>query len=104
MPRGRTKLDRSAEAIGRALGHVAARVSTWKKQRDQIAAEIRQVVRTGESLLSDLGHTATRRGRRAVAKVKRTARRGRPVGYKVSAATRAKLRAAWKRRKALVKK
>jgi hypothetical protein len=97
-------LDRTAEAIGRALGHVAARVDTWKQQRDEIETEIRQVVTTGQRLLAELGRTAGRGGRRVVTIARTGPRRGRKPGYKVSAATRAKLRAAWKRRKAAAAK
>jgi hypothetical protein len=51
------------------------------------------MVTSAQSMLSDLGDTAS-------AAVTRVRRGGRQRGYKASATTRAKLRAAWKRRKA----
>jgi hypothetical protein len=103
-------MNRSAEDIGRALGRVQARLDAWRRQRDEIAAELRQVVSDGQAMLAELVGGVRRRGRRVAAAVGRpravarpaapVIKRGRPVGFKVSAATRAKLRAAWRRRKA----
>ena len=85
-------LDRTAATMGSALGHVAARVDSWKKQRAEIFAEIQRLINSAQGLLADLGstpRTAARRGKG-----------GRPKGYKMSEETKRKLRAAWKRRKA----
>lgn len=92
---GSTSLSEAAKHIGEALGQVAARVDSWKQQRDEIVSEIRQVVKTGHRLLAELGHASETPG----AAVK-TSKVGRKRGYKMSEETKAKLRAAWKRRKA----
>ena len=76
---------------GAALGQVAAKLDTWKKQRGEIAAEIYQLLDAAKALLGDLGDTASAAARN---------KGGRPKGYKMSEDTRRKLRAAWKRRKA----
>jgi hypothetical protein len=89
-------MNQAAETIGAALGHVAARLDAWKKERDAIAGDVRRMVTSAQSMLSDLGETARAASERVVR------RGGRQRGYKASAATRAKLRAAWKRRKAAV--
>ncbi len=93
--RGDERLDHAAQQIGTLLGHVAARVDSWKKQRESIAADVRQVVATGQRLLRELGSDA----QSAAATVTR-GRPGRKKGFKMSEATKAKLRAAWRRRKA----
>jgi hypothetical protein len=89
-----TRVDVAASTIGAALGQVAAQLNKWKQQRADITAEVQQLLTHGRQLLADLGHespeTAAARARRG----------GRPRGYKTSPATRAKLRAAWARRKA----
>jgi hypothetical protein len=85
-------MNQAAETIGAALGHVAARLDAWKKERDAIAGDVRRMVTSAQDMLADLGEgveTTTARVQRG----------GRRRGYKASAATRAKLRAAWKRRK-----
>jgi ElaB/YqjD/DUF883 family membrane-anchored ribosome-binding protein len=100
--RGRTRknrLDKAAIGIGRTLGHAAARLDEWRRQGDEIAAEIRHVVDTGSKMLSELGHSA-RTGTTAVRTAVREVRKGRKKGFKMSEATKKKLRAAWKRRKA----
>lgn len=99
--RGRKRggLDRTAVGIGTALGNVVNRIENWRRQRDEIAAEVRQVVAAGTQLLSELGHDANvRLASMAGPLLKRKG--GRPKGYKMSAATRRKLKAAWRRRKA----
>jgi ElaB/YqjD/DUF883 family membrane-anchored ribosome-binding protein len=90
---GSPTLNATAETLGTALGHLAAKLDAWKKQRAEIAAEIQHVASNAQKMLSDLGHTAG-------AAAQRVRKGGRPKGYKMSAATKAKLRAAWKRRKA----
>jgi hypothetical protein len=74
------------------LGRVTARLDAWKKQRDEIRADIQAVAASAASMLRELGQpNGTAR--------KPVGKGGRPKGYKASAATRRKLRAAWKRRK-----
>ncbi|HWB16992.1 MAG TPA: hypothetical protein VG538_11350 [Vicinamibacterales bacterium] len=86
-------MNQAAETIGAALGHVAARLDAWKKEREAIAGDVRRMVTSAQSMLADLGETARAAG-------ERVRRGGRQRGYKASPATRAKLRAAWQRRKA----
>jgi hypothetical protein len=91
-------LNSAAEGIGRTLGTLAAKLDRWKKQRAEIAVEIQAVAKSAQIMLAELGSTATdefgrtRRGRRR--------KGGRRKGYRMSEATKAKLRAAWRRRKA----
>jgi ElaB/YqjD/DUF883 family membrane-anchored ribosome-binding protein len=84
--------NRTASTIGSALGQVAARVDSWKKQRAEIVTEIQKLISSAEALLTDLGDAAAAAARRR--------KGGRPKGYKMSEETKRKLRAAWKRRKA----
>lgn len=81
------------ENIGAALGQLASRIDGWKRQRDEL-------IREGERLADvALGFVRDLRGTGAPAPA--PARKGgRPKGMKMSEETRAKLRAAWKRRKA----
>jgi hypothetical protein len=97
--RGSKQLNATAESLGSALGHVAARLDAWKRQRAEIAADIQKLLHSAQGMLGDLGDQATKR---ASAFLKTTApnKGGRPKGYKMSEATKRKLRAAWKRRKA----
>lgn len=81
----------TAEGVGAALGRLAGRLDALNKQRAQLAAEIRDAVAHGERLLRTV--TGIDTGDRPKGKG------GRPKGYKMSEATRAKLREAWKRRK-----
>lgn len=83
------------EEIGTALGRLANRVDEWKRQRAELIAE-------GERLASvALDYVRELRGQQAGAPTPEGRRRGgRPRGMKLSEETRAKLRAAWKRRKA----
>jgi hypothetical protein len=75
--------------IAAALGTLSDKVAAWKQQRAAIATELRRLAELANAMLRELGGDGApaRRG-------------GRPHGYRASAATRAKLRAAWKRRKA----
>ena len=93
---GSSSLHYTAEAIGKALGHVAAKLDAWKVERTSLAAEVRSLMVSAQSLLGEVSDGDYRVG--SVRKNKG----GRPKGYKMSAATKAKLRAAWKRRKAAV--
>jgi len=96
-----TKLNQTAEGIGTAFGHVAARIEALKRERVEIAADIRKIVRSAQKLLVELEDTAVTRAS-AVRRIA-SAKGGRPKGYKMSEATKRKLRAAWKRRKDALK-
>jgi hypothetical protein len=86
----------TAESIGTALGKVAARFDAWSKQRAGIADELHRVLGAAQSMLGEL-----KIGEMALPKVFGGGKpRGRKPGFKMSAATRAKLKAAWARRKA----
>jgi len=101
MARGRRKPSTiTPENLGAALGHVAARLDEWKRQRGEIAAEIHHLLRSAHGLLSDLGDAAVDT---AASLTPQKNKGGRPKGYKMSAATKNKLREAWKRRKAAMK-
>jgi hypothetical protein len=90
--RSRSTVNITAENIGSALGRVAAKLDSWKQQRAELASELNRVVSAAQGMLSslpaDLGLTGV------------TNRGGRKKGYKMSAATKAKIRAAWEKRKA----
>jgi hypothetical protein len=92
----------TAKTLGVALDHIGERVAAWRQQHAQIVAEIRLVVDRASKMLADAGEAVTMPGRaRTSASAPARARRGgRPKGYRISEATRAKLRAAWARRKA----
>jgi ABC-type transporter Mla subunit MlaD len=94
-----TKFVATAEGIGTALGRVAARLDAWKRQRSELAGEIQDLLQQAQRMLDDVSD-ATSRGAADVAKAVRKG--GRPKGYKMSAATKRKLRDAWKRRKAAI--
>jgi hypothetical protein len=110
MAKRDSSLNSTAESIGVALGQVAARLDKWKADRASISADIQKVLGAAQTMLSDLGDaalTGVRRGRRGEAEFVAAPppprnKGGRPKGYKMSAATKAKLRAAWKRRKGAV--
>jgi hypothetical protein len=93
--RGSDALNTTAESIGSALGRVAAKLDRWKRERGEIAAEIQRLMTSAQGMLGDLGQPAERSYARAA-----SPKGGRPKGYKMSEATKRKLRAAWKRRKA----
>jgi len=97
--RERDGLTKTAEGLGAALGHVAARLEAWKKERDDMTAAIHRILRAGHGILEDLGSAPIAGVRARVRKGKG----GRPKGYKMSDETKKKLRAAWKRRKAAMK-
>ena len=98
LPRGRLIVAKgmTPENIGAALGQLANRVDAWKKQRDQLISEGERLAGLAAGYLQELrgeGPT-TGTGRKRAAK----GRGGRPKGMKMSEETKAKLRAAWKRR------
>lgn len=93
MARKKSPLVNTAESIGAALGQVMGKLDAWKKQRAEIAADIQQVLRSAQTILAELGETTDV----AFARARKSGRR---KGYVMSADTKAKLRAAWARRKA----
>jgi hypothetical protein len=88
----KTSLNGAAEQLGSALGHVAARIDRWKKDQASIAADLQNLMKSAQKMLSDLGGSAA-------GGFKQARKGGRPKGYKTTPETRAKLRAAWARRK-----
>lgn len=99
--RSKSSLNTTAENIGAALGHVAARLDAWKKQRAEIVGDIHKVLQSAQALLGEIGDVSAKGPLAAFAAPK--SKGGRPKGYKMSAATKRKLREAWKRRKAEAK-
>ena len=97
--RGSKQLNATAESLGSALGHVAARLDAWKRQRAEIAVDIQKLLHSAQGMLGDIGGEATKRAS-VLFKSATPNKGGRPKGYKMSEATKRKLRAAWKRRKA----
>jgi hypothetical protein len=89
------RLTHTAESIGTALGQVAAKLHAWKQQRTELALQVTALARAAQAMLGDLGHVET------PAPAKRKG--GRPKGYATSDETKAKLRAAWARRKQAAK-
>lgn len=101
--RRRNKLDTVAAGIGSALGRLMNRMDSWRRQRDEIAAEVRQAVEAGQRVLQELGQDA---GKKLAAGPGLLRRRkgGRRKGFKMSKAARAKISAAAKKRWAERKK
>jgi hypothetical protein len=94
----RRTLPKTTADVAAALGTLAKRVDTWKQQRNEIGSELRKLSAVIDGMLEDLG---TGGGSASTASSTPSRRRGgRPRGYRASAATRAKLRAAWAKRKA----
>ena len=87
------------EDIGAALGRLANRIDAWKKQRDELIAEGERLIGAASEYVRDLRGERGRRGAGKGAR-KGKGKGGRPRGMKMSEETKAKLRAAWKRRKA----
>lgn len=99
--RNSRELTATAENIGAALGRVAARFDAWKQQREEIAADIQKILHSAQGLLGEIGVAGKRAAQFTYVAPKNKG--GRPKGYKMSEATKRKLRAAWKRRKAAAK-
>ena len=95
-------LESTAENLGTALGQVAARLDAWKRDRAAISADIQSLLKAAQVMLGDLGGQTTKRAS-ALLGGAMSNKGGRPKGYVISTATKAKLRAAWKRRKAAAK-
>lgn len=86
-----TSLDTTARGIGRSLGHLAGRVDQLNRQRAAVATEIKAVLAEAQAMLADLGDDVEilrHRGRKAARRAKRN----------VSAAARARMSAAQKKR------
>ena len=96
---GKSSLNIAAENIGAALGQVAARLDKWRSERASIAADIRALLKSTRGMLGELDDE----GEYVAAPRPPRNKGGRPKGYKTSAATKAKLRAAWKRRQSAMK-
>ena len=84
-----------AVGVGAAFGRVVARIDRWNSERADIADDVRRLIADAQTLLKDVLHAPT-----PTAPAGRKGKGGRPKGYKMSEATKAKLRAAWKKRKA----
>ena len=85
----------AAGGLGEALSALVSKVDVWRQQRAGIVKELQTLAVLMKSVLDELGNAVDPAvaGRRVP---------GRRKGYKASEATRAKLRAAWKARKASV--
>lgn len=95
--RGAGRLDSAAAAIGGSLGRVAAKVEALKKQREEIAAELRELISTARRMLNDLGaETAT--FQRRVKKVVRRRRRRKFTAAQRAAISR-RMKALWAKRR-----
>ena len=83
------------------MGRVAAKVDALKKQRQEVARELRELISTAQTMLADLGDDAVvlrRRARKAVRRVTKKRKR------QLSPEGRARLVAALKKRWAKVRK
>jgi hypothetical protein len=80
---------------------VAARVDALKKQRQEVAQELRALISTAQDMLADLGDDAVILRRQAKKIVRRTAKKGK---RQLSPEGRARLVAALRKRWAKVRK
>jgi len=80
--------------IAEALGELSKKVNSWKEERAVMTRELHRLAELTGAMLRELGEPPSTATRAPGAR-----RGGRPRGYRTSAATRAKLRAAWRRRK-----
>lgn len=89
----------TAAGLDRSLAQVKSRLVKWRAERDALAAHLRGVIRTGETMLAELGDEAATaaRGSGAGRKAKRGKRRLSPEG-------RARIIAAAKKRWAQYRK
>lgn len=83
------------ETVGKALGQLANRIDAWKKQRDELIVEGERLAGVALGFVKDLRDHGT-----LASPPKADKTGGRPKPSKMSEETKAKLRAAWKRRKA----
>ena len=88
-------LSSAATVVGGSLGRVAAKVDALKKQRQEVARELRELISTAQAMLADLGDDAVVAGRRARKAVRRVTRKRK---RQLSPEGRARLVAAVKKR------
>ena len=96
----------STHPLTQAIESSEERVKNYKTEREQLVAELRSVMASAGTLLSDLGETVggpagRRRGRPPGTGKRGTGRRkkgGRRKGFKMSAEAKAKIAAAQKKR------
>jgi hypothetical protein len=86
--------------LGAALGGIADKIEAWKSQRADIVVELQALSKAAQAMLTSLVEGKPDRTSRSGPSKNKG---GRPKGYKMSAATKAKLRAAWKKRKKTVR-
>lgn len=110
-----SKIVNYAEDLGRFLGSVRAKVSTYNSERQQLAKHLSTLVADAQQLLAELGHSTAvaigRRGRpagRATKAIAPQRGRERPEGTgrkrrKLSAAARERIRQAQLKRWAKVR-
>jgi hypothetical protein len=89
-------MAKRTQSLATELTTLAAELNRLNARRDAVMRRIQALVAT---MVGEAPGGAPR-DRRSARGVRRRRRGGRPKGFKVSAATRAKLRAAWKRRRA----
>ena len=97
----RGKLDAAAREIGTTLGHLATRIEKWRKQRDEIAGEVRQAVEVGRKMLVELGSDVSSLGKDLGLPRRKG---GRKKGFKMSEEAKAKIADAARKRWAARKK
>ena len=108
----------TAQDLATVFGNVKQRVESYNAERRQLAESLRQIIENAQELLNQLGEVPGGRRRRGkTARIQKKTneptirrgpgrprgsrkRRGRPKGFKMSEEARAKMRAAWARRKA----
>lgn len=102
IPRKRRgRLDRAAREIGTTLGRLATRIDKWRKQRDEIASEVRETVEVGVKMLKELGSEVS--GLQKDLGLPRR-RGGRKKGFKMSEEAKAKIAESARKRWAARKK
>ena len=99
MQKRRRSLSNRQTEFGTTLRHAADRLDSWKRDRESIASMLDAVISAARQMRAELGSGAAPTGAARI-DVGLKRKGGRPKGYKTTPATRAKLRAAWKRRKA----
>lgn len=99
MAKKQSRSIQSRHDLSQAMRHMAERLDAWKQERTAIAAEFDSLIAGAKRLFNEAGQDIKALALDVTGPlVKRKG--GRPKGYKMSAATRRKLREAWKRRKA----
>jgi hypothetical protein len=88
------RANQTAAQLGKLLGQVAARVDSWKAQRDVLRSDLTKIVDGANEMLGELG-AAARTGRLAGRQAGRAVKK---AGRRISAAARAKMAEAARRR------